>query len=327
MYWKLKALTQNGLALLPSSASYATYYWIQRHFGGLRQINPVKKLSSGIETWKRIKEQEVDPTEKVFFEIGTGRAPLAPLSYWMMGAKKTITVDLNPYLRNELIRESLLYISENREKIESLFGPLLIRERLEELLDFSRTPNFSTRSFLDLCQIDYIAPGDAANTGLAPLSIDFHTSYNVLEHIPPEILKHILEEGNRIIGEGGLFIHRIDYSDHFLHSDKNISAINFLQYSDGAWKWYAGNRYMYMNRLRHDDFLKLFQTAGHHILKTQPSVDKRSQELLSRGGLQLDERFSVKPDQILSISGSWIISKSDGIQLQKRSESSRKNNS
>ena len=312
MHWKLKSMIQNTLSLLPSSASYATYYWIQRHFGGLRRINPVSKLSGGIKTWKRIQEQGCDPSEAVFFEIGTGRVPLVPLSYWLMGAKKTITIDLNPYLKGELIRESLRYISDNKEEIQSLFGSLLDKKRFNDILAFSGDANFSTRTFLDLCRIDYVAPGDAASTGLPPRSIDFHTSYTVFEHIPPEVLKQILEEGNRIISNNGLFIHRIDYSDHFSNSDKKISAINFLQYSDDEWKRYAGNRYMYMNRLSHDDFISLFQSAGHRILEAKPEIDRRSQELLRSGILQLNERFSTKSEEILSISASWIVSKKSG---------------
>jgi len=312
MLWKLKSVIQNAVSLLPHTASYATYYWIQRHFGGLRRINPVSRLSVGIETWKLIKEQGCDPSEKVFLEIGTGRVPLVPLSYWLMGAKKTITIDLNPYLKGELIRESLRYISDNKEEIQSLFGSLLDKKRLDDLLAFSENANFSTRTFLDLCRIDYVAAGDAANTGLPPRSIDFYTSCTVFEHIPPEVLKQILEEGNRIISNDGLFIHIIDYSDHFSQSDKKISAINFLQYSDDEWKRYAGNRYMYMNRLRHDDFISLFQSVGHRILEARPDIDRRSQELLRSGILQLNARFSTKSEEIISISASWIVSKKSG---------------
>jgi hypothetical protein len=312
MHWKLKSMIQNAVSLLPSSASYAGYYWIQRHFGGLRRINPVSRLSAGIETWKRVKEQGCDPLEKVFLEIGTGRVPLVPLSYWLMGAKKTITIDLNPYLKGELIGESLRYISDNKQDIQTLFGPLIDKKRLDDLVAFSGNANFSTRTFLDFCKIDYIAPGNATNTGLPTRSIDFHTSYTVFEHISPEALKQILEEGNRIISNDGLFIHRIDYSDHFSHSDRNISAINFLQYSDDEWMRYAGNRYMYMNRLRHDDFVSLFQSARHRILNTQPDIDRRSQELLRSRTLQLNERFKTKSEEILSISASWIVSKKNG---------------
>jgi len=275
-------------------------------------MNPVSRLTAGIKTWERIRRLDYDPIDKVFFEIGTGRAPIVPLSYWLMGAKSTITIDINPYLRGELIRESLQYISDNKEEIEILFGLFLDKKRLEYLLQFHKNVRYSMRAFLEMCHINYIAPGDAAKTGLMNQSIDYHTSYAVLEHIPPEVLKQIIEEGNRVINDNGLFIHRIDYSDHFSHSDKSISPINFLKYSDTEWELYAGNRYMYMNRLRHDDILTMFLSAGHRILATEPDVDHRSLELLRRKNLQLNERFKAKTEGVLSITGSWIVSQKSG---------------
>lgn len=109
MQWKLKAKIQNIVSYLPKAASYNAYYWIQRHFGGLRRVNPSKALIGGIETWKRSKSQDRSPSGKVFFEVGTGRIPLVPLAYWLMGAEGTISIDLNPYLKEELIAESLRY--------------------------------------------------------------------------------------------------------------------------------------------------------------------------------------------------------------------------
>ena len=221
MHWKLKAKIQNVVSLLPSSASYAAYYWMQRNFGGLKRPNPISRFTAAIETWKRIQGQGYTPTRKVFLEVGTGRVPLVPLAYWLMGAEKTITIDLNQYLRAELVAESLQYIFDNDDEILNLFGSLVDKRRLDELLAFSRDSHFSVSAFLDLCRVDYVAPGDAADTRLPDRSIDFHTSYAVFEHIPMEVLSQILEEGNRIIKNGGLFIRRIDYSDHFSHSDKS----------------------------------------------------------------------------------------------------------
>ena len=176
----------------------------------------------------------------------------------------------------------------------------------------SKDSCFSVSGILDLCRVDYIAPGDAADTRFPEQSIDFHTSYTVFEHIPLEVLEGILIEGNRIIKNNGLFVHRIDYSDHFSHSDQSISAINFLQYSDYKWNQLAGNRYMYMNRLRHDDFISLFESVGHHIIEAQPNKDNRSQELLRNGCLQLHERFKSKSEDVLAITGAWIISSKNG---------------
>lgn len=280
-------------------------------WGGLREINPVRRLSAGVETWKRITRQGYEPLGKIFFEVGTGRVPLVPLAFWLMGAEKTITVDLNPYLKKELVIESLRYIATHRDEIENLFGELLDRKRLQSLLMFTEL-DFSLRAFLDLCHIEYVAPGNAASTGLPPQSIDFHTSYTVLEHIPPNVLTQILKEGGRLISNTGLFVHRIDYSDHFSHSDKTISAINFLQYSDDKWSRYAGNRYMYMNRLRHDDFLTLFESSGQCILDTEQDTDQPLLALLNDGALTVAEKFSDKTKEILAVRASWIVSKKSG---------------
>jgi SAM-dependent methyltransferase len=214
---------------------------------------------------------------------------------------------LNPYLKEELVAESLGYISDNEETVLNLFGPLIDKKRFQELLAFSSNSQPSLSQFLDLCRLEYIAPGDAANTRLPDQSIDFHTSYTVFEHIPLKALRQILEEGNRVMRKNGLFIHRIDYSDHFSHSDKSISAINFLRYSDEEWERYAGNRYMYMNRLRHDDFMTLFEAVGHRIVEAQPDLDQRSRQLLRSGDLPLNERFSSKPEEVLAIRGAWMI--------------------
>lgn len=232
---------------------------------------------------------------------------MVPLAYWLMGAERTITIDLNPYLKEELVAETLSYICDNEEVVSNLFGPLMDEKRFSELLAFSRNSQPTLSEFLDLCRIEYIAPGDAANTGLPEHSIDFHTSYTVFEHIPLDVLRQILKEGNRIVRNNGLFIHKIDYSDHFSHSDNSISAINFLQYSDHDWERYAGNRYMYMNRLRHDDFITLFESVGHRIVEAEPDLDQRSRDLLIRRDLPLNERFRSKREDVLAIRGAWMI--------------------
>jgi SAM-dependent methyltransferase len=307
MNWKIKARIQNIVSLLPVSASYELYYWMQRRFGGLRRLNPTRRLNAGIETWKKIEEQDRSPIGKVFFEVGTGRAPIVPLAYWLMGAEKTVTIDLNPYMKGDLIWEVLTYLSEHREEISRLFGSLLDEARFDKLLQFHKDSGRTSDEFLDLCGIEYIAPGDASDTGLPENSIDFHTSFTVFEHIPENVLKNILAEGNRVIRHNGLFVHRIDYSDHFSHSDRGISAINFLQYSDDEWERYAGNRYMYMNRLCHDDYIGLAESVGQKILAVHTDIDKRAQDILRRGRIKIAEKFRSKPPEVLEIISAWLI--------------------
>ena len=197
------------------------------------KTNPIWHLKGAVETCKFICEQEHVINDKVFLEIGTGRVVAIPIEFWLMGAKKIVTLDLNPYLKLDLVKENLDYIFKNKAEIQGIFGTLLLKDSFDKLEHFySNNPKFSITEILDLCCIDYIAAGDAGKSKLPDHSIDYHTSYNVFEHIPKEILVDIFSEGKRIIKRNGLFIHKVDYSDHFAYSDQSISAINFLQYSE-----------------------------------------------------------------------------------------------
>ena len=142
-----------------------------------------------------------------------------------MGADKVISVDLNPYLKEELVKADLDYIQKNKIKIEKLFGDYIFNDRLNSLLNYIRS-EYNLVNLLKFINVEYISSGDASQLPLSSQSINFHTSYTVFEHIPPEIPKAILIEGNRILKDNGLFVHKIDYSDHFSHSDKSISSIN-----------------------------------------------------------------------------------------------------
>lgn len=301
-------MIQNAVSWLPSAPSYATYYWLQRRFGGLRKFNPIKRLDAGVDAWRRLLAAGHNPIDNKFFEVGTGRVPLVPMAFWLMGASKTVTIDLNPYVKHELVRESLDYMAGHRDEIEQVFGENLFADRLSQLLAIRNAKSYDLAGVLKLCQIEYVAPGDAAHTSLADGSMDVHASYTVFEHIPPSILTDILTEGNRLVGPAGWFVHRIDYSDHFSHSDNSISRINFLQYSDEQWSRFADNRYMYMNRLRHDDFLAILEEAGHQIRAVDPVVDPELSKIVQSGQISLDARFRGKSDEVISTTGAWVVS-------------------
>ena len=314
MHWKLKSMIQRSVALLPSKMSYQVYYLIQRNMGGLRVHNPRSRLTAAVNICKQIIAQGQDPLDKIFFEVGTGRVPNIAIAYWLIGAKKTITLDINPYLKEELLRESLNYMQKHTEDIQNIFGPLLIKERFFKLMCLVKENHqMNVSDVFDLCKIEYLAPGDASCTYQPSESVDYHTSYTVFEHIPLKVLESILKEGNRIIRKNGLFIHTIDYSDHFSHSDHRISAINFLQYSDEKWAKLSGNRYMYMNRLRHDDFVRLFESSKQEVLdvKCHP-YNKRVNKLLRNNSIQLDKKFKSKSEDTLKILGaSFVLSKKE----------------
>ena len=99
MNWKLKSKIQNSISFLPRSTSDSIDYFMQKQFGELRKFNPIATIITSVGICKHILESGGSLSNKVFFEIGTGRAPIAPLVFWLIGAKKTITIDINSYVK------------------------------------------------------------------------------------------------------------------------------------------------------------------------------------------------------------------------------------
>jgi SAM-dependent methyltransferase len=308
--WKMMARVQDILGIIDGPKSCRVHNWLGRFVGSIKKpYDPMPSMIRSVELLKKIKKHGGTPAGKMFFEVGTGWAPNMPLAYWLAGAEKTITVDLNTYMQPKYVQESLDLINKKKTDIETLFGTFLDKKRFDSLLQFSKTGKFRINDFLELCRIDYIAPGDAAQTNLPDCCIDYHVSCGVYEHIPPEILRNILTEGNRIIKKDGIFIDQLGLTDHFANFSKAVSKVNFLQYSDDEWKKYNNNKYVYVNRLRYDDFFALFNDVQHEIIDAEPDIHQDIKEMLDRGEMKIDKRFQGKSTGILSTMTAWFVTR------------------
>lgn len=307
MNWKIKAAIQNTLACLPDTWSQAAYYRVQRTFGSLQRIDPTSRLQAGIDTWDRLLASGAEPTGKTFFEVGTGRMLSVPIAFWLMGASRTITVDLNRYLRTELVLESLKAIAARRDHLLELFGDRLDASRFDRLVCLSAMQSLTIEELLAETGIEYHAPSDAANINLPDGAIDFHTSFTVFEHIPRRSIHAILVEAKRLLSDEGRMVHGVDYSDHFAHSDSSISAINFLRFDQRKWDLLSGNRYMYMNRLRHADYLEIINDCGFTVIHEESMIDERSLSLLEREELVVNETFESFSASELAKTFGWIV--------------------
>ncbi len=302
MRWITKARIQSCVARLPESVAHPLYFRMQRHFGNLRRgrINPTSRLRFGMEFCRQILANGRSPRGADFFEVGTGWRLNTPIACWLCGARRILTMDLNPYLRFFLVKEDLLYIQQNQDRLLSWlrceYGDLLDESRWRKLVEHRPT---SIADLSDLCGITYQSPADARRTACRTHSIDFHVSCNVFEHIPPDDLRAILIEANRVTKPTGLLLHRVDHTDHFSHSDARLSPIHFLQYTDAEWGRYAGGRYAYVNRLREDDYACLFKECGQQIRDVHSQSDPSVEECLRRG-FSVDARFRDKTPETLS---------------------------
>jgi SAM-dependent methyltransferase len=311
VHWKHKATIQNLIGSLPPRLGNPIYYQLQCRFGGLRQPTPVSRLSAGVEVVRRIRQFERSVESAAFLEVGTGHQMALPLSLWLCGASEVTTVDLNDYLKEALVLNDVEYIGRHEEEVRRLFSDVPQSRFFEERLQRLLAGVSSLSELLALTNIRYLAPADAGCLPLPANSIDYHVSYTVLEHIPSAVLKRIIVEGCRLLKPGGLFVHHIDFSDHFAHSDGNISSVNFLQFSEREWQDLAGNRYMFHNRLRVDEFRDLLAELALDVMALDSRVDHCATDLLENG-FPLNERFRSKDSRTNAAQDAWVVATPGG---------------
>lgn len=309
MHWKIKAFIQNAIARLPAAVSHPAYYAVQRSFGSLRRVDPLPTLRIAARIARAIRQADASIERATLLEIGTGRRLVLPITMWLLGANRIVTCDLHAYLRYDLVREDLQILKSEADLVRRILADLdLDRDRFDSLLHFSGT-NGRLPDLLKLCKIEYLAPADAADLPLSDHSVNLHLSTSVLEHIAEPQLIRILGEGARIITEDGLFVHCIDHSDHFSHSDPALSAVNFLRYSDARWSRLAGNRFMYMNRLQVDDYSRIFRLCQHEIVALRTTVDGVLRKQIEERRLPIQPKYSHKPPETLATLVSIFVSR------------------
>jgi SAM-dependent methyltransferase len=271
---------------LPDRAANEVYYFLQRRFGRLQRVDPLPYFEQAL-SLMRLSGAYHMLNGSTIFEVGTGRTVNIPFAFWLAGAARIITVDLNRYLRTELVTESIQACRTQRRQIIDLFaryGVPLMTPRLETLLACP-----TAAAAFSVTQIDYHAPADAAQTQLPDSTVDLHISINVLEHISSQVLGNIFAEARRILRPHGLLLHQVDPSDHFAQTDPALHLAHFLRYSQARWDRIAGNQFMYQNRLRAPEYLRLIAAAGFAIGETRTEQDARTLAELKSG-------FPIHPD-------------------------------
>lgn len=298
MNWRLKSLVQRTCAHLPI-ASEAAYYGLQRAFGSLRNPTPPWEMflaAADLVHW--LGESGISVQDARVMEVGTGRRIDLPLGLFLCGADSVDTFDLHPYLKPKLVGGTIDFIRKDREKVAQIFSGVANPEDVMKRIDVLCSAA-NVADMMDAANIRYHAPADAAHPGLPRGSIDIHISYTVFEHIPGKIIRNIELGGRRTLAPNGVLLHHIDPSDHFAHEDHSIPAINFLQFSDEQWKRYASNQFAYHNRLRAEEYRRIFDECGYEIIRADEFVDPKALETL-KSGFPLDEQFRGMDPAVLA---------------------------
>lgn len=239
--WKLKSKVFRAIDILSATS---ILYFLQKNVSN-RTRN--KKFSINV-VWKQHKETLIEySATNMIFEFGAGKT-LAQNLYLSNVVNNQLVVDLNPMLDLTLIEKARgLLVETTKLKSTNMIVSM------EDLVRYG---------------IEYKAPFDAAQNDLETGSIDACISTSTLEHIPKENIIKIFNELQRVLKDDGIVSAKIDYSDHYAHTDSSISFLNFLRFSEKSWKKHNHSCH-YQNRLRHSEYKEIFEDCGFRLAKEE----------------------------------------------------------
>ncbi len=266
MRWLAKAALQRALGLLPQQGEHLNYLLQRRVLHSLPAGDATlrQKFARAVRHLEAYAEHgpAVPAAEATFFEFGAGWDLAVPLANALLGVGRQIVIDIRPSARVELVRDTIAAFERLRPELEAAAGGRALR-----------APGGPVSSLAELEQrfgIRYLAPCDARDTGLPEGSVDFVSSTDVCEHIPPADLAAIFSECRRLLRPGGAFSCRIDLQDHYAYFDPGLSRYNFLRFSDRTWAL-VNSPLHFQNRLRAPDYLQLVREAGLELVRENPS--------------------------------------------------------
>ncbi len=285
MDWRLKATLQNVFSRVPGGESlnhlFQKYVTRTLPIDARRLTEIVQRAGRHLQALAPHRQKPL--ADAVFYEFGAGWDLASPLGFWSHGVEKQLLVDIRDLLRLDVLNHTIALFAHVDLPLPRRPGaPLLAKESLRATFG-----------------IDFRAPCDARATGLGDGAVDVITSSNTLEHVPPDDIRGILRECRRILAADGMMSMLVDYQDHYSYFDRTITPYNFLRYSERDWRFFNPSLH-YQNRLRHSDYVRLFEESGFRILDVQPSPVGDS-DLSALRSVPLATPFSAYPAQDLAI--------------------------
>jgi len=250
MDWRLKSATQRVLGTIPGGDEL--HYRLQTRVTRTLPPSPAHleevRASAAWLVERATTHVPVPLADQRWVEFGAGWHLGGAIALASMGVGSQVLYDLNAHARPELVRHAIRHfglVEGGGSSVTELVAPL---------------------------GIDYRAPDDVLTSGLDGATVHVVHSTSVLEHVPPESIEGMLRESRRILAPEGVAAFIVDYHDHWARGDRRIDGSHFLRYSDRHWRlWNC--ELQYQNRLRHGNYLELFERGGMEILEVTAIVD------------------------------------------------------
>jgi hypothetical protein len=128
----------------------------------------------------------------------------------------------------------------------------------------------------------------------------------VLEHVPLTEVHRLFDKAWRMLRPNGYMLHLIDPSDHFSHSDRSVTAINFLRFSEDQFARF-NSPFLFQNRMRASAWRSLIESHQFEITTWRARVDDAALSRLPM--LPIDESFRHLSAEDLCTTAIWVLAK------------------
>ena len=188
---------------------------------------------------------------KVVLELGPGQTPDLLFCGLLFGAKKSIGLDIIPYLGTDILN-----ISNFKECANWI-------EELDANGQLNSSWTYDAERFNGMRNIPVerfeIKSYDGISFPVKDESIDIIWTKSVLEHV--KNYERIILEMNRVLKLNGVMCHIIDLRDHTtLENGKDW--LRSLRFSNRVWELMLSNRTNWTNRLRSSQWKEAFRSSG-----------------------------------------------------------------
>ena len=254
--------------------------------------NGAMALGVGLHQIRLLREAGADLTGDVL-ELGTGWLPIVALLFHLAGARHLVLTDIRRLMDGSTVARAKRLVAACLPQIAAEFATTAaaLQARLDQPMSYR-----------------YLVPWHAAQQ--ADCSLDIIVSRTVLEHVPADVLEDYLRQFWRVLRPGGVMCHNVDNSDHWEHQDKSIGRLNFLRYEDGP-LWRLASASAYQNRLRHSDYLAMFDRTGWTTALADGPPDEQCLRDLET--LPLATRFRNRdPRDLAVLSSNFVVRKPAG---------------
>ena len=265
--WKLKAVLYKLFEIFKLKKSF---YLIQKKITkrSLVNISEINKLwNFHYNSIKKFNCKEI-------LEIGAGKSLEQNifLSYVLENKINQTTIDITNMLDFDLVNQASKQIAKILNKEEKGIVK-------------------STADLFNLYNIKYIAPYSLDDLINDNKKFDICISTTTLEHFKYNEILLFLNKLKKILLGKKLISSVIDYSDHYSHTDKNISELNYLSYTKEEWNKF-NNFYLYQNRLRHQDYRSLFLKNNYNLeTEIKGNIIEKPKKISIEFDINNDETF------------------------------------